>query len=110
MTLIGKIYIKTSDPYTIQSSIIVTNMSDHLPVFSCMGKSQNEKSKQPLILKHRPHNDKSLQNIKHMLQITDWTHLQNMKLDQAFQYFTDKINVVLEVCAPEKQTVINPSL
>ena len=108
-TLIDNIYIKTSDPYTIQSGIIMTNMSDHLPVFSCMGKTKNEKFKQPLILKHRPLNDKSLQNIKYMLQITDWTNLENMELDQAYKYFIEKINEVLEVlevCAPEKQTAI----
>ena len=84
-------------------------MSDHFPVFCVTGSQKNTpKPTEPLIFKYRPMSDTCLRNISNKLNEMDWNYLQNLETTQAFTDFTNKLNDIINIYAPEKNVTIQP--
>ena len=62
-TLIDNIYVKCDKYENIKSTIITTDISDHLPIITFIGKKCLTKSKTPLKLKYRPINSEILKQV-----------------------------------------------
>ena len=99
-TLIDNIYIKSQNTNIIKSGIITTKISDHLAVFTFIGKS-NPKNKEPLKIKCRDLNDTNINQIKSILQYHNWTALNNMDTNEAYNSFSEQLLKTINQIAPE---------
>jgi len=61
--LIDNLYININNDTNIKSGIILSDISDHLPIFACIGK-QKEQKRLPIKIKTRPLSEEILKNIK----------------------------------------------
>jgi hypothetical protein len=105
-TLIDNVYVKPQHEDKLHSGIILFEFADHLPVFLFSAKHQH-KNKEPLIFKYRQLNASTLDTIKSNLEVVDWTQLNDMNIDDAYTYFSDKLQGTLELFAPEKTARIS---
>ena len=109
-TLIDNIYIKYNNNNTqIEPGILITDLSDHLPCF-CSLKYKNLKhsTENKLTFEHRKLDENAMNNIKSILEQVDWSHLDNLTIENAYQEFTDIINKSLNTVAPLKTVTIKP--
>ena len=109
-TCIDNIYVKCS-PYELSnaiSGIIETDISDsHMPVFLFTGqKEKHSSTKGPLRFTCRPINEANIKCIVNDLQNHDWSMLQDMTVDIAYDYLLDKLLEITNIHAPEKNVVI----
>jgi len=105
-TLIDNLYLKTKPHNTIKSGLIISDISDHLPIFLCVG-SQNLRSKQPKTIITRQMNDEKLGQIKNELSQLDWNEVHNMNTNEAHNHFINKLNEITDNIAPEKEIIIS---
>ena len=101
--LIDNIYIKCNNYGKFNSGIIMNDISDHLPIFVCMGTKQKV-SKKPLTIKCRKLDDDKINYIYRAIDLTDWTsleHVESLPIDAAFDFFDNKLLVALDKVAPE---------
>ena len=93
-TCIDNIYVKCSpyEPSNAISGIVETDISDsHMPVFLFTGqKEKNSSTKGPLRFTCRPINEANIKCIVNDLQNHDWSMLQDMTVDIAYEYLLDK--------------------
>jgi hypothetical protein len=101
-TLIDNFYVNPQRETKLHSGIIFYELADHLPIFLCSGKAPKRKNRDPLIFKHRQVNANVLHNITNVLSETDWTHLLDVNVNQAFLNFSDKLSDTMNYFAPEK--------
>ena len=103
-TLIDNIYVKFYNNHiNLNSAILVTDISDHLPVF-CFITSQNIKLKsyKPLIFEKRQINEKVTNQIQTMIEQTNWNYLDDININDACDELTEKIKDTLDLYAPLK--------
>lgn len=107
-TLIDNIYINTRvHQLSIQSSVLLTDISDHLPVLLIYKTSLTQHTaKTPIKVKTRKMNDDKLQQINNSFLQTNWDILDNDDMELAFQSFTNKLNEIINMHAPEKLVTI----
>ncbi len=74
-TLIDNIYVKCPRYENINSRIIVSDISDHFPVLTCMGKKSIKKQRQPLIFKQRRTGNEQIQLIENQMMTMPWHDL-----------------------------------
>ena len=72
--LIDNIYTKINNVTNITSGIIISDISDHLPIFACINKNKRTKHK-PLQIKTRSFTAEAMAMIKNSLEKTNWTQL-----------------------------------
>ncbi len=53
-TAIDNLYVKCDGYENIDSRILISDISDHLPIIACMGRKVRSVGKTPLIFHHRP--------------------------------------------------------
>ena len=104
-TLIDNIYIKGCNTYNSKSAILYTDISDHFPILTFIGK-KSHKYKEPLVFYHRPLTQDKVNNINHDLKNTDWSVLHENELDDAYDYFIDKFNICIDRHAPLTRVTI----
>ena len=97
-TLIDNIYIKCNNYGKFNSGIIMNDISDHLPIFVCMGTKQKVSKK--------PSNAGNLMTdrineISRAIDLTDWTSLESLPINAAFDFFNNKLLAAQEKVAPE---------
>jgi len=73
-TLIDNIYIKLHNVEHIQSGVLTTKLSDHMPIFAFYGKQLKKKQK-PTIIKTREFHHANIAKIQEKLERYDWTVL-----------------------------------
>ena len=105
-TLIDNIYIRTKSFKNLNSGIITSDISDHLPIYTFIGKTELNKHAHEQ-KKIRPLNEDSLQNINKFLTSTNWNVLQTKDVDQCTEYLTKKIHEALDLFAPEKTLTLS---
>jgi len=104
-TLIDNIYITGKDYDQFTSGIILNDMSDHLPIFTFFGK-QKRKEKVPLNFTYRPLDDERIFKIQRQLHQMDWSQLDNLPINNAFESFTNILLKTLDTFAPLKDVTI----
>ena len=108
-TLIDNIYTNITPNNNFTSGIILTQLSDHLPVFMFIGPQIKSKQKK-IQLTLRKIKDAQLRQIKDSLKLNDWSDLYNLKdVNEAYTYFVNTLKSVIDNIAPEKQITITKS-
>lgn len=106
-TLIDNIYVRQDS--LISSAIIPSNISDHFPVVTFLaGKNKIKDNKTPLMFKYRPINLQAIDEIKQEIRNTDWTGLNNVDANNAYSQFIEKLNLIINTFAPEREVLIHP--
>jgi hypothetical protein len=101
-TLIDNIYIKyKNNQYDINSAVLVSDISDHYPICIFYG-NKAKTLKQPLTITSRCLNEDKMTNIANGLGNVDWTELNDMNVEDAFNKFTEIITKQIDICAPVK--------
>ena len=101
-TLIDNIY--TNDIAHVKSSILLTGISDHLPCCFFLG---HRHKKEPLRIQSRKMNESKINKIKQSLSEVDWTPLNEMDVNNAYDSFVNQLNVCLDKHAPVKTITIS---
>ncbi len=99
-TLIDNLYVKCGNKSDLSSGIILSDISDHFPIFFYMKHTGTNITKSPLRFSYRPINETSLVNIKHSLSLIDWSYLHNLSLDHAYEEFIKTLNNIINDHAP----------
>ena len=109
-TLIDNIYIKyNNNNIQIEPEILITDLSDHLPCFcSLKCKYLKNSTENKLTFEHRKLDENAMNNIKSILEQVDWSHLDNLTIENAYHKFTGIINKSLNTVAPLKTVTIKP--
>ena len=107
-TLIDNIYVKHNKQLDVNSAILVTDMSDHFPVF-CFIKSAIQKTRNMTVqFQHQKISDIQVDKIKHSLDVVDWYHeLADKSTDEACDHFLNCLNRVINIHAPIKTVNIS---
>ena len=101
-TLIDNIYVRHTTPF-VHSGILISDISDHLPIFCLIGKRKPSKIRnEPLTFKHRPLSNVSIRHIKFALQQIYWKYPHQLDINNAFNFFTEQLNYIIASYAPEK--------
>ena len=116
-TLIDNIYAKLKKHTNLYSTILLTDISDHLPVCLFTPCSAKLKAKnEPLTFYTRKLTDAKLQTIQNELSLLNWDILLDHKnVDDSYETFLQQMNQVLDKYAPlklvkipQKQIIKNP--
>jgi len=105
-TLIDNLYVKTTPQNIPKSGVIIADLSDHLPIFVCIGKRRSYTKPNKTIIS-RQLNDDKLNEIKLKLGTMDWNDLKNMNINDAHNHFISKLNEILDKVAPKKEVKLN---
>ena len=103
-TLIDNIY--TNDISHAKSAILLTSISDHLPCCLLFGKKTSHKHG-AVVVETRKMNDAKIFNIKQDLSKTDWDVLDDLDVNQGYNYFMNEIESVIEKHAPKKTITVS---
>lgn len=103
-SLIDNIYIKLHGHTHIQSGIITTSISDHLPVFAFYGKPTGHKLNKTEI-QRRDLNEININTIKTRLNTCDWQPLLDMNSNTGLNYFMNELNKIIDNVAPIKTKI-----
>ena len=94
-TLIDNIYISNQSFKKFKSSIILSHISDHFPCMLVIDKNV-DKTKQPMTVKYRDINKVNIKLINNELLLTDWSCLQDMHVNDSYNFVINKINYTLD--------------
>ena len=94
-TLIDNIYISTNHKPDIHSAILTFDISDHLPVITCVGHDKYTTKRKPKIIKTRHINEEVKAKISNTIKITNWQYLEQLNTNDAFIAFTNKLNDII---------------
>jgi hypothetical protein len=108
-TLIDNIYIKFDSNSKVSSGIILTDISDHLPIFSFLYCTKKKtKPCESLIFEHRPLTQNTINQITAAIEHIDWSYLNGFDTNDAFLKFTDRLNEITDLYAPIKRVKVPP--
>jgi len=106
-TLIDNIYIKCNANSNFDSAIIITDISDHLPIYLQFGR-EIQKANAICNLKCRPMNEVQINAIIRSLETEDWQSLiDNGNINLAYDNLVTIIHNTINLHAPEKTITVN---
>ena len=106
-TLIDNIFISELLHRNFESSILIEDISDHLPILTMLKQTRLLNSA-PLEFNSRCLNEKKLKRANNILMNLDWIGLlTGTTSNQKFNQFSDKVNSVLDQVAPIKKVKIS---
>ena len=108
-TLIDNIYISTNHKPDIHSAILTFDISDHLPVITCVGHDKYTTKRKPKIITTRHINEEVKAKISNTIKITNWQYLEQLNTNDAFIAFTNKLNDIINNEVQEKTVIIPAS-
>jgi hypothetical protein len=101
-TLIDNIYLKLKKVDDVVSGVISIDISDHLPLFTLIGKPKYSQTNKKVI-KCRRINDGAINNItNHLANIDRTLKIENLNIDDANDSFTKAITNSLNAYDPER--------
>ena len=111
MTLIDNIYISTRLQNNYESSILVSDISDHLPTLALL-KQTKHIIKEPLHLKSRKLNDNNIEKIKEKLNDINWQNMldESLGTDKLYETFSSTLKQIMDKVAPERDIIILPKI
>ena len=104
-TLIDNILVCSSLCTRQRSCIIECDLSDHLPTMTVFD-NLNRKVRKPLIITSRDLRKEKLNLIRSQLNGIDWSVLENMSVNESFNYYHKKLLDVINDICPERETKI----
>ena len=100
-TLIDNIYLSKGINTEYFSSILISELSDHLPCYVRL-KLNKRKKKDMLEFKARNLDDSKILQVKQVLNGCDWQQLYNGSIDDAFGVYQKNLSEAIDKAAPEK--------
>ena len=108
-TLIDNIYVSNGIAKNLESIILTTEISDHLPCLALIGIGRRKETNKPNKIRCRKLNDANIARIKNALKFVDWTPINNSNTNEGYDFVLNKIVSVMNTIAPEKEVIIKPS-
>ncbi len=108
-TLIDNIYVSNGITNNLDSMILTTEISDHLPCLALIGTGRKKETNKPSKIKCRKLNDANISRIKNALKVVDWTSVNNLNTNKGYDLVINKIISVMNTIAPEREITIKPS-
>ena len=106
-TLIDNVFVKCDRYEGIGSRTLLTNISDHFPVLTCMGKKVKTQTREPLTFYNRHIGAEQITKISKLLSETDWdANLHSENIDQSYQDCMATLTKALDTHAPITKTTI----
>ena len=106
-TLIDNIFISELLHRNFESSILIEDISNHLPLLTMLKQTRLLNS-EPLEFNSRCLNDEKLKHVNNILMNVDWIGLlTGTTSNQKFNQFSDKVDSVLDQVAPIKKVKIS---
>ncbi len=105
-TLIDNIYVKCDKYENITSRTLLTDISDHFPILTGIGRCENmsKKHKQPITFMMRKLGAAEVSNIGESMQSTDWEQkLCYDDVNQCYEEFIAHFTSIMDTHAPLKQ-------
>ena len=92
-----------------KSSILVSDISDHLPTLALLKKTKHI-IKEPLLLKSRKLNDNNIEKIKEKLNDINWQNMlgKSLQTDTLYETFSSTLKQIMDKVAPERDIIILP--
>ena len=89
-SLIDNIYVKLNCTNELISGVLLTDISDHMPIFNFIGKRQSPITNHKYVT-YRKMDDTALYKIINNLKSLNWTLLlHNMNIDDASDFLLEK--------------------
>ena len=106
-TLIDNIYVSDSLHRSFESTIIIDDMSDHLPVLTML-KQTKLRDSEPITFNSQCLDEKKLKQVNADLMKVDWIGILNGTMcDEKFNQFSEKLDQILDKIAPVKEVRIS---
>ena len=106
-TLIDNNFVSDSLHRSFESTIIINDMSDHLPVLTMLKQTKLHNSK-PITFKSRCLDDKKLKQVNADLMKVDWIGILNgTTCDEKFNQFSGNVDQILDKIALVKEVRIS---
>ena len=106
-TLIDNIFVSEKFHHNFESTILLEDISDHLPILTML-KQTRLLNKEPLMFESRCLNEEKLHIVNARLMEIDWIGvLTGMTSDEKFSQFNLKLEEVLNDVAPLKTVRIS---
>ena len=101
-TLIDNIFVSNRLQHSINSAVIITDISDHFPCILTVNNFNQSKDRKTKITK-RKLNKENMDKIKNDIGNIDWeTEIKNQDINKAFEIFHNKLQEILNLHAPER--------
>ena len=109
VTLIDNINISTRLQKNFKSSILVSDISDHLPTLALL-KQTKHMIKEPLHLKSRELNDNNIEKLKEKPKDINWQNMldESLGTGQLYETFSSALKQIMDKVAPERDIIILP--
>ncbi len=83
-------------------------MSDHFPIFTCVGNTINSVNDSPLSFKYRKFGEPVYNQLRGMLAEVNWDFIETLDINDACKKFISVINEYVDLVAPAKTVTIPP--
>ena len=91
----------------IYSGIIISDLSDHMPVFCFMNYHSHKHSiKIPLTFETRPLSKEFVIHLLQVLETINWNYLKSYSIEDAYNDFISKLNELMYMYIPKKRVTI----
>ena len=81
----------------IDSRILVSHLSDHLPIIACIGQTLKKSNKDPLIFYHRPMDVDTINRLNDALSRTPWDEIiYNTQVSDCYSAFIEHLILTLD--------------
>ena len=104
------IFFSNIDEFDYENYDLIDDLSDHFPLYLKLNCHKNGKLSNDSNIKYRVMNYNILHNLNIALSNYDWNIIDNMSIDNAYEFLIDKIIEYLDLFAPEKVKIFNNRL
>ncbi len=101
-------YISADNSNDCSSGIIIYDMSDHFPVFTCVGNTNNSVNDAPLSFKYRKFGEPVYNQLHGMLAGVNCDFIETLDRNDACKMFLSVINEYVDLVALDKTVTIPP--
>lgn len=105
-TLIDNLYVALNHFDKIESGIIVTDISDHLPIYVFVGTCKKEKPN-PTVIETRDLSENKVKDIEHRLNLVNWEALHNKHPEESYNDLINEIQFNLNMVSPLRKFKIS---
>ena len=107
-TLIDNIIVSQSLCGNYLSSVLIDDISDHMPM-ACVIKSLKRAKKDPVVITSRDTRPRNLKALQTHLQLSDWSAIMDgYDVNQCMAMLHDKITTEMDLCIPLVSRVVRP--
>ena len=107
-TLIDNIYISNSMGNNMESRLLSTDISDHLPCLTAIKIGKVRESRKPSQISRRKINTANIARIKNALKVVNWNTVHDLDSNEGYDFLINKIVSILDTIAPESTVTIRP--